>query len=101
MKKYSIWIVAFFGLLLPSGCGDDFLNSPPKDAYIAEEWFQSESQLQAAGNALYGGVWFDFQRSFLNIGDVLAGNFHKGGDDPFYTFNVNNSTSGVTEAYNS
>jgi starch-binding outer membrane protein, SusD/RagB family len=101
MQKYSIWILAIFGLFLPLSCSDDFLNRPPQDAYIAEEWFQSESQLQAAGNALYGGVWFDFQRSFLNIGDVLAGNFHKGGDDPFYTFNVNNTTSGISEAYNS
>jgi hypothetical protein len=50
---------------------------------------------------LYGGVWFDFQRSFLSIGDVMAGNDHRGGDNPFYTFNVNPTTSGISEAYNS
>jgi hypothetical protein len=99
--KYIIWILALFGLVLPSGCGEDFLDSPPQDAYIAEEWFQTEAQLDAAANALYGGVWFDFQRSFLSIGDVMAGNDHKGGDNPFYTFNVNATTSGISAAYNS
>jgi starch-binding outer membrane protein, SusD/RagB family len=98
--KYIIWILAVLGMV-PSGCNEDFLNRPPQDAYIAEEWFQTESQLDAAANALYGGVWFDYQRSFLAIGDVMAGNSHQGGDNPFYTFNVNASTSGISEAYNS
>lgn len=102
MKKhrYFIWIVTALALV-PSGCNEEFLNRPPQDAYISEEWFQTESQLDAAANALYGGVWFDFQRSFLGIGDVMAGNDNKGGDNPFYTFNVNASTSGISEAYNS
>lgn len=98
--KYILCILAG-ATLVPTGCSEDFLNRPPEDAYIAEEWFQTEDQLNAAANALYGGVWFDFQRSFLNIGDVLSGNFHKGGDDPFYTFNVNATTAGIAEAYNS
>jgi len=100
-QKYLIYILALIGMLSPVACSDDFLNRPPQDAYIAEDWFKTESQLDGVTNALYGGVWFDFQRSFLNIGDVLAGNFHKGADDPFYTFNVNASTAGISEAYNS
>jgi starch-binding outer membrane protein, SusD/RagB family len=99
--KYIVWILALFGMVIPSGCGEDFLNRPPQDTYIAEEWFQTEAQLDAAANALYGGVWFDFQRSFLSIGDVMAGNDHRGADHPFYTFNVNPTTSGISEAYNS
>ena len=98
--KYIFWIVLILGIA-PIGCNDEFLNRPPQDAYIAEEWFQTEAQLDAAANALYGGVWFDFQRSFLAIGDVMAGNSHQGGDNPFYTFNVNPTTSGIGEAYNS
>lgn len=102
MKQYTyiFWIMALLSIV-PSGCNDEFLNRPPQDSYIAEEWFQTEDQLNAAANALYGGVWFDFQRSFISIGDVMAGNEHKGGDNPFYTFNVNASTSGIAEAYNS
>jgi hypothetical protein len=98
--KYILLMLALI-CLVPMSCDDDFLNRPPEDAYIAEEWFKTEAQINAATNALYGGVWFDFQRSFINIGDVLAGNEHKGADNAFYTFNVNASTAGISEAYNS
>ncbi|MBT1700687.1 RagB/SusD family nutrient uptake outer membrane protein [Fulvivirgaceae bacterium PWU4] len=98
--KYIFWMLALLSVV-PTGCGDEFLNRPPQDAYVAEEWFKTESQINATVNALYGGVWFDFQRSFINIGDVMAGNEHKGADNPFYTFNVNATTSGISEAYNS
>lgn len=102
MKQYkNILLIIAFMSIVPFGCNDEFLNRPPEDSYIAEEWFQTEDQLNAAASALYGGVWFDFQRSFINIGDVMAGNEHKGGDNPFYTFNVNATTAGIGEAYNS
>jgi hypothetical protein len=97
IKIYLLLLVA----VLPFGCGEEFLNRPPEDAYVAEEWFKNESQIKLANNALYGGVWFDFQRSFLAIGDVMAGNDHKGADNVFYTFNINRSTSGLADAYNS
>lgn len=102
MKNYKhiSWILAAASLM-PIGCSDEFLNRPPEDAYIAEEWFQTENQLNAAVNTLYGGVWYDFQRSFINIGDVMAGNENDGADNAFYTLNVNASTAGVSEAYNS
>jgi len=81
------------------GCSEDFLNRPPKDSYVVDEWYQTDEQLRLAVNPLYAGVWFDYQRSWLNIGDVMAGNYHKGDQDPFYTFSVNQATSGVTDAY--
>lgn len=102
MKQYKyIFLLLALITLVPTACDDDFLNRPPQDAYVAEDWFKTEGQINAAVNALYGGVWFDFQRSFINIGDVMAGNDHRGSDNPFYTFNVNASTSGISEAYNS
>jgi len=81
------------------GCSEEFLNRPPKDSYVVDEWYKTDTQLRLAVNPLYAGVWFDYQRSWLNIGDVMAGNFHKGDQDPFYTFSVNQATSGVTDAY--
>ena len=83
------------------GCGDDFLNRPPQDSYVVDEWYQTDEQLELAVTPLYGGVWFDYQRSWLNIGDVMAGNFHKGDEDAFYTFSVNQATTGISDAYNS
>lgn len=102
MKKYIkfSWVMALLSLI-PFGCSDDFLDRPPQDTYVVDQWYQNEQQLTLAVNALYGGVWFDYQRSFLNIGDVMAGNYHKGADNPFYTFSVNQATSGISDAYNS
>lgn len=80
-------------------CTEEFLDRPPQDSYVVDEWYQTDEQIRLAVNPLYGGVWFDYQRSWLNIGDVMAGNYHKGDDDPFYTFSVNQATQGVTEAY--
>lgn len=102
MKRY-IYYSSFLVLLsiFPLGCNDDFLERPPQDAYVVDEWFQTEEQIALAANALYGGVWFDYQRSFLNIGDVMGGNYYKGAADPFWTLSVNQSTAGVSEAYNS
>lgn len=100
MKKYikfSILVVLLSAISY--GCEKDFLDRPPEDAYTVDTWYQTEAQLTYAVNTLYGGVWFDFQRSWLNIGDVLAGNFHKGEQDPFYTFSVNEATTGIRDAY--
>lgn len=102
MRKYIslTWIIAFLSIV-PMGCSEEFLDRPPEDTYVVDEWYENEEQLTLAVNALYGGVWFDYQRSFLNIGDVMAGNFHKGDKDAFYTFSVNQATPGVSDAYNS
>ncbi len=95
--KFSV-IVALLSIF-SAGCGDEFLDRPPQNDYVVDEWYQSADQLELAVNPLYGGVWFDFQRSWLDIGDVAAGNFHKGGDNPFYTFSVNQATGGIRDAY--
>jgi hypothetical protein len=100
MKKYFKFskVIALAGVLA-LGCSDDFLNRPPEDSYVVDEWYQTAEQLQLAVNPLYGGVWFDYQRSWLNIGDVMAGTYHKGDQDAFYTFSINQATQGLTDAY--
>lgn len=100
MKRYfKIHSLVALLSIAALSCSDDFLDRPPQDSYVVDEWYQTDEQIRLGVNPLYGGVWFDFQRSWLNIGDVMAGNFHKGDDDPFYTFSVNQATTGVTEAY--
>jgi hypothetical protein len=100
MKRYFRFpkLVALLGVMA-FGCSEDFLNRPPEDSYVVDEWYQSAEQLKLAVNPLYGGVWFDYQRSWLNIGDVMAGNYHKGDNDAFYTFSINQATTGLKDAY--
>src|SRR5687767_12679561 len=100
MKRY-FKIHSFIALLSIAAfsCSEDYLDRPPQDSYVVDGWYKTDEQIRLAVNPLYGGVWFDYQRSWLNIGDVMAGNWHKGEDDPFYTFSVNQATQGVTDAY--
>lgn len=100
MNRYSkIFLTTALMSLVTLGCNEDFLDRPPQDAYVVDQWYQSDEELELAVNPLYGGVWFDYQRSWLNIGDVMSGNWHKGEEDPFYTLSVNQATSGVKDAY--
>ncbi|NJK98284.1 MAG: hypothetical protein HC905_28250 [Bacteroidales bacterium] len=56
-----------------SACSDDFLNRPPEDSYTTDSFYNTDDQLYASANPLYGGVWFDYQRAFLSIGDKWQG----------------------------
>ena len=88
-------------LLMGGACSEDFLNRPPEDAYTTDSFYNTDQQLYMAANPLYGGVWFDYQRAFLAIGDMMSGNFNKGGTDPFFSFSVTGSTTDLLNASNS
>lgn len=105
MKKHilehSKLILIAFLIFFGGACSDDFLNRPPEDAYTTDSYYNTDDQLYSAANPLYGGVWFDYQRAFLAIGDAMAGNANKGGTDPFFSFSVTGSTTDLLNASNS
>jgi len=88
-------------LLVAFACSKDFLNRPPEDAYTTDSFYNTDDQLYQVANPLYGGVWFDYQRAFLAVGDAMAGNANKGGTDPFFSFSVTGSTTDILNASNS
>jgi hypothetical protein len=93
----TLVVLLFFG----SACSEEFLNRPPEDAYTTDSFYNTDDQLYQVANPLYGGVWFDYQRAFLAVGDAMAGNANKGGTDPFFSFSVTGSTTDVLNASNS
>lgn len=106
MKNIRLPHIALVCVLLTTlfGCSKDFLERTPESTYIASQFYQTPEQIQMGVNPLYGGVWFDYQRSFTNIGDVLAGNYNKSNDSkgaPFWSFSINPNFAGVTAAYSS
>jgi starch-binding outer membrane protein, SusD/RagB family len=101
IKTYSKLIIMTVMVFLGSACGKDFLNRPPEDSYTTDSFYTTDEQLYESANPLYGGVWFDYQRAFLAIGDAMAGNSNKGGTDPFFSFSVNGSTTDLLNASNS
>jgi hypothetical protein len=97
LKPLFLLILLFFGF----ACSKDFLNRPPEDSYTTDSFYNSDDQLYQVANPLYGGVWFDYQRAFLAVGDAMAGNANKGGTDPFFSFSVTGSTTDLLNASNS
>ncbi len=88
--KYTkvIALMAAAGLSL-SAC-DDFLERPTEDNYNVDTFYQNDAQLYQAVNPIYNSPWYDFQRGFFKVGEVLAGNFWWNAS-PYLTMTVNSS----------
>ena len=83
--KYAA-VIASLGLSMTS-CGD-FLDRPAEDNYNAGNFYQNDEQCYQGVNYLYNSPWYDFQRGFIKVGEVLSGNVYMG-SSPYLTFTVN------------
>jgi hypothetical protein len=91
MKIYNLKALAcaaFMGLAL-SSCSD-YLDHPTEDTYDTSNYYSSDAQCRAGVNYLYNSPWYDFQRGFFKVGEVLSGNFYWGGS-PYLTFTLDGS----------
>jgi hypothetical protein len=79
-------VVAALGLSV-SSC-DDFLDRPTEDNYNVGNFYQTDEQCYQGVNYLYNSPWYDFQRGFIKVGEVLSGNMYWG-SSPYLTFTVN------------
>ncbi len=98
--KYSK-LLALTVLLLFGGACTDFLNRPVEDNYTIDSFYKTNEQCYQAANVLYNAPWYDFQRGFVDIGDVLAGNLYKATDNAYQSFNLTSSDENLTNASNS
>ncbi len=85
MFKYGI-LAAFFTLGF-TAC-DDFLDRPNEDAYNENNYYQTDAQVNAGVYYLYSSPWYDFQRGYFKVGEVLSGNLYMG-QSPYLDFTVN------------
>ena len=67
---------------------EDFLDRPAEDIYNASNYYQNDAQCYGGANYLYCSPWYDFQRGFIKVGEVLSGNYYWG-SSPYLTFTVN------------
>lgn len=88
--KYTkaIALMAAAGLSL-SAC-DDFLDRPVEDNYNVDNFYQNDAQLYQAVNPIYNSPWYDFQRGFFKVGEVMSGNYYWG-SSPYLTLTVNST----------
>ena len=66
----------------------DFLNRPTEDNYNVDNFYQDDEQVEQGVNFLYNSPWYDFQRAFIKIGEVMSGNMYWG-SSPYLTFTTN------------
>lgn len=98
-RIYKTWILSLV-LVAATSC-EDFLHRPTEDAYNIDNFYQTNEQLFQAANILYNSPWYDFQRGFLMIGDVLAGNMYMGPENIFQNFTLSSSNEDLINASNS
>jgi len=97
MNKYSITtksLIVTVMLLLMSGC-EDFLDRPTEDNYTVDSFYKTDEQCFQAVNPVYNSPWYDFQRGFFKVGEVLSGNYYWG-SSPYLTFTINSTDEDLT-----
>lgn len=99
MKLYNIkyTLIAIASLLVLSAC-DEFLERPTEDSYTIDGFYKNDEQLYQAVNSIYNSPWYDFQRGFMKIGDVLAGNMVFSISDAYTNFVLNSSDADIANA---
>lgn len=99
---FSTVIVAL--ILSVMGCADSFFTRPPEGDLTADNFYNSEQDLQMATGALYNQVWFDWNdKASFTIGDARAGNMATTdeGYTQFTEFSVTQGNSRLNEAWRS
>ena len=89
MKLNNIFKGAMVGVLaLSMASCEDFLNRPTEDNYNVDNFYKTDDQVEQGVNFLYNSPWYDFQRAFIKIGEVMSGNMYWG-SSPYLTFTTN------------
>ena len=84
MIKY---VAAIAAVLTLASC-EKFLDRPTEDNYNVNNFYKNDQQLEQAVNYLYNSPWYDFQRGFIKIGEVMSGNMYWG-ESPYLNFTTN------------
>lgn len=99
MKILNIKSLALAALLMVGATScEDFLNRPTIDNYTIDGFYQTDEQCFQAVNPIYNSPWYDFQRGFVKIGDVLAGNIFYGTDNGYQAFVLKSSDDDLRNA---
>lgn len=94
-------ILALTAIVLVTGACEEFLNRPTEDSYTVDSFYKTDEQCFEAANVLYNAPWYDFQRGWVKIGDVMAGNIYYSTDDVYQAFILTSSNSQLADASNS
>ena len=77
-------------LALTLGSCQEFLNRPAEDNYNTANFYQNDEQCVQGVNYLYNSPWYDFQRGFFKIGEIMSGNMYQS-NSPYLQFTTNST----------
>ncbi|MCU4177242.1 RagB/SusD family nutrient uptake outer membrane protein [Carboxylicivirga sp. N1Y90] len=97
IDSFKRFIIAILVLGAVSSC-EDFLERPAEDTYTIDSFYQNDEQLYQSVNTIYNSPWYDFQRGFMKIGDVMAGNLVFDIGDGYTNLVLNNSDADIANA---
>jgi len=89
LSNIKYWAVAAIATVSLTSC-EDFLDRPNEDSYNTGNFYKTDEQFYSSVNYLYNSPWYDFQRGFIKVGEVLSGNYYWG-SSPYLNFSVNGS----------
>lgn len=95
LKKYISIAVATLALGMMATSCDDFLDKPGEDNYNNDNFYADDAQCSQGIYYLYNSPWYDFQRGFIKVGEVMSGNMYWG-SSPYLTFTLNGTDSDLT-----
>jgi len=99
--SYLKKILALIFVIFTFSACEEFLNRPPEDIFTVDSFFKTDEQCFQAANMLYNAPWYDFQRGWVKIGDVMAGNIYYGTDNVYQAFILTPSNPELADASNS
>jgi len=94
IKNLAVTMVLLVGM---AGC-KSFLNRPTEDSYTIDGFYQTDEQCFQSVNPIYNSPWYDFQRGWVKIGDVLAGNIYYSTDNAYQSFVLKSSDDDLRNA---
>jgi hypothetical protein len=95
MKAMGVGVLFSAALMCLTSC-DDFLDRPTEDNYNTDNYYSSDAACISGVNYLYNSPWYDFQRGFIKVGEVMSGNMYWGGE-PYMNFSVNGTNANLID----
>jgi hypothetical protein len=86
--KNLIYALSALTMLAALSSCSDFLHRPAEDSYNTSNFYKTDTQCEQGVNYLYNSPWYDFQRGFIKIGEVMSGNMFWGAS-PYTNFTTN------------
>ena len=89
MKLNNIFKGVMVAAFVTGMCScERFLDRPTEDNYNTANFYKTDEQCLQGVNYLYNSPWYDFQRGFIKIGEVMSGNMYWG-SSPYMNFSTN------------